>query len=115
MLGHLIGGIRLLWSSATAWARDPRRWIGATNVVDQHEQARTRVNSTQNASNNVFRPPFAPQNLLPWAMRSVDVDPDERENRVGERVEAEMQDLLRAALADVEAPVEHLDRLGLSR
>ncbi len=77
MLGHLIGGIRLLWSSATAWARDPRRWIGATNVVDQHEQARTRVNSTQNASNNVFRPPFAPQNLLPWAMRSVDVDPDE--------------------------------------
>ena len=73
----------------------------------------------------VIRQPFQPGDALPfWVHRAnvgqhhlydVDVDPDERENRVGERLEAEMQDLLRAALADVEAPVEHLDRLGLSR
>jgi hypothetical protein len=73
----------------------------------------------------VIRQPFQPGDALPfWVHRAnvgqhhlydVDVDPDERENRVGERVEAEMQDLLRTALADVEAPVEHLDRLGLSR
>ena len=42
------------------------------------------------------------------------VDPDEGENRRGETTEAEMADLLRTALVEVEAPAEQLERLGLS-
>jgi arylsulfatase A-like enzyme len=72
----------------------------------------------------VIRQPFAAGDALPfWVGREltgrhhlydVDVDPDERENRVGERVEAEMLDLLRCALDEVEAPDEQYVRLGLS-
>ena len=43
----------------------------------------------------------------------VDLDPDEAENRVGEPVEAELVDLLRTALVDVDAPADQLQRLGL--
>jgi hypothetical protein len=72
----------------------------------------------------VIRQPFAAGDALPfWVARGhggqhhlydIDVDPDERENRRGEAVEREMIDLLRTALAELEAPVEHLARLGLS-
>ena len=43
----------------------------------------------------------------------LDVDPDERENRRGESTEAEMVDLLRTALIEVEAPEDQLRRLDL--
>ncbi|WCO69108.1 sulfatase-like hydrolase/transferase [Iamia majanohamensis] len=73
----------------------------------------------------VIRQPFGPGDRLPmWVAepRNVDdhhlydltVDPDEAENRVGERVERELADLLRTALAELEAPDEQLARLGLS-
>ncbi len=72
----------------------------------------------------VIRQPFAAGDALPfWVGRGhsgqhhlydIDIDPDERENRRGETVEREMIDLLRTALAELEAPVEHLARLGLS-
>jgi hypothetical protein len=72
----------------------------------------------------VIRQPFTAGDALPfWVGRGhsgqhhlydVDIDPDERENRRGETVEREMIDLLRTALAELEAPVEHLARLGLS-
>ncbi len=45
----------------------------------------------------------------------LDVDPDEQENRAGEAMEAEMLDLLRAALDDVDAPGDQYERLGLGR
>ena len=71
----------------------------------------------------VLRQPFAPGDLLPyWVGRGIegqhhlydlDVDPDEAENRAGERLEAEMTELLRSALAEVQAPAEQLARLGL--
>lgn len=71
----------------------------------------------------VIRQPFAAGDALPfWVGRSnvgqhhlydVDTDPDEQENRRGERREREMIELLRHALAEVEAPAEHLLRLGL--
>ena len=57
----------------------------------------------------VIRQPFEPGDLLPfWVGRAavdrhelydLDVDPDEQENRVGERVESEMIELLRTGLA----------------
>jgi hypothetical protein len=43
----------------------------------------------------------------------LDVDPDEQENRIGERLETDMIELLRTGLAEVAAPAEHLVRLGL--
>jgi hypothetical protein len=44
----------------------------------------------------------------------VDVDPDEQENRAAESSSAEMLDMLRAALDEVEAPDDQLVRLGLA-
>ena len=43
----------------------------------------------------------------------VSLDPHERENRAGEPAELVMQQLLRAALHDLDAPTEQLQRLGL--
>ncbi len=74
----------------------------------------------------VIRQPFAAGDTLPfWAggarnvgrhhLYDLGIDPDETENRRGEAgVEAEMIDLLRTALADVEAPDEQLVRLGIA-
>ena len=44
----------------------------------------------------------------------LDNDPGERENLIGTPREKEAEELLRAALAEVEAPAEHLERLGLA-
>jgi hypothetical protein len=74
----------------------------------------------------VIRQPFAAGDPLPfWAggarnvgrhhLYDLGVDPDEEENRGGETdLEAEMIDLLRTALVDVEAPDEQLARLGIA-
>ena len=73
----------------------------------------------------VIRQPFRAGDLLPfWAasprivgrhhLFDLGVDPDEQENRAGEGVaERRMLELLRAALAEVDAPAEQLQRLGL--
>ena len=72
----------------------------------------------------VIRQPFEAGDVLPyWAGGSrtvgqhhfydLDVDPDERENRRGEAAESQMIDMLRAALDEVEAPAEQLERLGI--
>ena len=72
----------------------------------------------------MIRQPFEPGDRLPFwvskravdrhALFDVSIDPEETENRVGESIEREMQDLLRTALTELEAPVEQLERLGLS-
>ena len=72
----------------------------------------------------VLRQPFEAGDPLPiWALGHqvdehhvyrLDVDPDEQENRSGERAEQEMAELLRTALLEVEAPTEQLQRLGLT-
>jgi arylsulfatase A-like enzyme len=72
----------------------------------------------------VIRQPYGPGDRLPfWAgtghadqhhLYDVDLDPDEAENRVGERVEAELLDLLHTALDEVEAPADQYQRLGLA-
>ena len=72
----------------------------------------------------VIRQPFGAGDALPyWVsgganigqhhLYDVSIDPDESENRVGEVIERTMQDLLRMALNDLEAPPEQLERLGL--
>jgi arylsulfatase A-like enzyme len=72
----------------------------------------------------VIRQPFQAGDALPfWAsggahlgqhhLYDLDIDPNELENRQGEVAERRMQDLLRTALAEVEAPAEQLERLGL--
>jgi hypothetical protein len=74
----------------------------------------------------VIRQPFDPGDRLPfWAGRrgagqppvhelyDTDADPDEVENLAGTGREAEAIELLRAALAEVDAPAEQLARLGL--
>ena len=73
----------------------------------------------------MIRQPYVPGDMLPmWVsgyrnvgdhhLYDVDVDPDETENRTGEAIEAELVDLLRSALDEVEAPAEQYQRLGLT-
>jgi arylsulfatase A-like enzyme len=72
----------------------------------------------------VIRQRFEPGDRLPyWAgganavgqhhLYDLDVDPDEQENRAGESSEADLVDLLRTALTDVEAPADQFLRLGM--
>jgi hypothetical protein len=72
----------------------------------------------------VIRQPFEPGDPLPfWAgsgqvgrhhLYDVELDPEEAENRVGEAQEADLIDLLRTALLEVEAPDDQRERLGLA-
>jgi len=73
----------------------------------------------------VIRQPFEAGDTVPfWVNGSrnagrhhlydLTVDPDERENRHGETTEADMIDLLRTALVEVDAPDEQLARLGIA-
>ena len=72
----------------------------------------------------VIRQPFQAGDALPfWVsgggnvgkhhLYDLDVDPDERENRVGEAAERRLQEMLRAALDELDAPGEQVERLGL--
>jgi len=40
-------------------------------------------------------------------------DPEEDENRSGEAIESDLADRLRAALIEIEAPDDQLERLGM--
>jgi hypothetical protein len=71
----------------------------------------------------VIRQPFRAGDLLPfWAMGSfsgnhlydLDTDPNENENRAGERGEKDAADLLFQALREVDAPDDQFARLGFS-
>jgi hypothetical protein len=71
----------------------------------------------------VIRQPFVAGDLLPyWAMGpfsgnhlyDLQNDPKEDENSAGEKRESEHAYRLRQALIALEAPADHLERLGLS-
>jgi len=72
----------------------------------------------------VIRQPFEPGDMLPfWASNvregehylfDLDEDPEERRNLVGTALEKDAVDLLRAALEEVEAPAEQLERMGIA-
>ncbi len=71
----------------------------------------------------VIRQPFAPGDPLPfWAgcqppdtsyLFDTDADPQELENRVGERHESVLEDALAEALRSISAPADVLERIGL--
>jgi arylsulfatase A-like enzyme len=84
---------------------------------------RARLDFMPGSDVPVIRQPFAPADTLPfWAMGPTDGnhllydvvdDPDEAKNLAGSALEAELEDLLRHALASVEAPADQYERLSL--
>ena len=92
--------------------------------LDECAAFKPRYNIPPGTDIPVIRQPYTAGDRLPfWAghghadqhhLYDLDVDPDEGENRTGEAVEAELVDLLRTALIDLEAPDDQSERLGLS-
>jgi hypothetical protein len=109
-----------MWSNR--WSTMPVKITGFNELPAPDERA--VLDHMPGTTVPVIRQPFRPGDLLPfWVagassdshhLYDLDVDPDEQENRVGERLEAEMLDLLHTALRDVEAPYEQFERLGIA-
>ncbi|HKY67426.1 MAG TPA: sulfatase [Acidimicrobiales bacterium] len=109
-----------MWSNR--WSTMPLH-VGALGALPPPDD-RAVLDRMPGSTVPVIRQPFAAGDALPfWAggvppgahhLYDVSVDPDEAENRAGERrAEGEMVDLLRAALDEVEAPSDQYERLGL--
>lgn len=108
-----------LWSNR--WSTMPLPVIGVEGLPPP--DGRATLDHMPGTDIPVIRQPYGPGDRLPyWAgvhgadehhLYDVDVDPEEAENRVGERLEAELIDLLRTALDAVEAPADQYERLGL--
>jgi hypothetical protein len=108
-----------MWSNR--WSTMPLHLPGVVGLPDPDDRA--WLDHMPGSTIPVIRQPFAPGDRLPfWVGRAavdrhelydVGIDPDEQENRVGTRDEAEMIELVRVALAAVDAPAEQLVRLGL--
>ena len=85
---------------------------------------RARLDHMPGSDVPVIRQPFEPGDLLPfWSagatpnehvLFDLEDDPDEQRNLVGSPEEKRAIDLLRAALEEVEAPADQVERLGLS-
>ncbi len=109
-----------MWSNR--WSTMPLDIAGIESLPDPDDRA--WLDHMPGSSIPVIRQPFVAGDMLPfWVGQAnvdehylfdVSVDPDERENRVGESREAEMIELLRSALQDVSAPDDQFARLGLS-
>jgi arylsulfatase A-like enzyme len=83
---------------------------------------RARLDRMPGSSVPVIRQPFAPGDMLPyWAFTQFEghllfdlsIDPAEEENLAGTASEKEAAELLREALAAVDAPSDQFERLGL--
>jgi arylsulfatase A-like enzyme len=109
-----------MWSNR--WSTMPMHVPGITNLPKPDDRA--VLDRMPGSTVPVIRQPFAPGDLLPmWAnagaavdrhfLYDLTLDPDEQENRTGERTEADMLDLLRHALESVNAPTDQFTRLGL--
>lgn len=72
----------------------------------------------------VLRQPFEQGDQMPiWSfgdravgkhyLFDISVDPEEQENRVGEKIEADLVELLRSALTELDAPSDQFERIGL--
>ena len=109
-----------MWSNR--WSTMPVHVPGLTELPPP--DGRAWLDRMPGSTIPVIRPPFQQGDALPfWVSGSanvgrhhlydVSIDPEERENRLGEPAERRLQELLRAALHDVDAPAEQLQRLGL--
>ncbi len=108
-----------LWSNR--WSTMPI--VSAPKLKLPNPDRRAYLDYMPGSDIPVIRQPFAAGDPLPyWCARQpinwhclydIDNDPEETENRLGGRDEADMLELLKTALANVEAPVEQLERLGL--
>ncbi len=108
-----------MWSNR--WSTMPLHVAGMVGLPDPDDRA--WLDHMPGSTIPVIRQPFQPGDMLPfWAgganvdehhLFDLSVDPDEQENRVGDRAEAEMIDLLRTALEEVSAPDDQFARLGL--
>ncbi len=109
-----------MWSNR--WTTMPLHIAGMQGLPDPDRRA--FLDFMPGSDIPVLRQPWDPGDRLPmWASGvrtagdhhcyDLDVDPDETENRVGDAVEADMIELLRVALREVEAPAEQFERLGI--
>ncbi|MDX2379089.1 MAG: sulfatase [Acidimicrobiia bacterium] len=114
-----------MWSNR--WSTMPGPHDLAAFMTFPNPDRRAILDFMPESNTPVIRQPFEPGDMLPfWVggpqsighhhLYDLGIDPDETENRAGGRAagdEAEMGELLRTALAEVEAPSEQLARLGL--
>ena len=109
-----------LWSNR--WSTMP---IGAAPSHRMpRPDKRARLDFMPGSEVPVIRQPFEPGDRLPyWAMGTppdehflfdLGEDPGERRNLAGTAAEKDAIDLLRAALEDIDAPDDQLQRLGLA-
>ncbi|MGI9594687.1 MAG: sulfatase, partial [Acidimicrobiales bacterium] len=109
-----------MWSNR--WSTMPLPFKGFRGLPPPDERA--TLDYLPGSTVPVIRQPYVDGDALPfWAngakivgqhhLYDLGVDPDEAENRTGESVEAELTDLLRAALTELDAPAEQLTRLGI--
>jgi hypothetical protein len=110
-----------LWSNR--WSTMPIHMQGVVGMPPPDQRA--WLDTMPDTDVPVLRQPFDAGDRLPiWAMAKnaiddhhlydLSIDPDERENRTGERQEAEMTEMLRTALTALDAPAEQLERLGIA-
>lgn len=90
MLGHLIGEMRLLWNSATAWAYDRSRrmeTLRELQALDPHERTRVLgdLGLSQTELGAALHGPFVTRDLLSGALRAIGTDPDLLRARHGGR------------------------------
>ena len=107
-----------LWSNR--WSTMPVHHLPELCLPPPDERA--RLDRMPGSKVPVIRQPFRHGDRLPyWALGAfhgshlydLHEDPDEERNLAGSAAEADAEELLRAALAEVEAPGDQLARLGL--
>jgi arylsulfatase A-like enzyme len=108
-----------MWSNR--WSSMPIHRLPDFRLPDPDDRA--TLDRMPGSKIPVIRQPFAPGDALPYwvlgpfegsALYDLAEDPDEQRNRVGEPIEAQLAEQLRAALLEVEAPADQLERLGLA-
>ncbi len=110
-----------IWSNR--WSTMPIHFDGIVGMPPPDERA--WLDTMPGSDIPVLRQPFAQGDQMPiWSFgdQSVDkhylfditVDPDEQENRTGEKSEEEMLEMLRSAMLSINAPDDQFQRIGLS-
>lgn len=108
-----------LWSNR--WSTMPIPWLPDVRLPDPDDRA--VLERAPGTRVPVIRQPFAAGDMLPfWArggftgnhLFDLHDDPTEEHNLAGDRREGEMEERLRCALLEVDAPSDQLERLGLA-